>query len=446
MGYQFYHYEGYSRIESKSESKKGKSIYTVTGECERTPGYCTHVEAPIKPLLLYGMSFSEAVKLAEEYAEQTLDSQGRKVRKNGLVMMAGVISAPADMPPKVWNLYKQECIKWLIKVWGPSLKSVMEHTDEYFEPDPEKGIKAGILHHHIHFACVAPIGMKFSDFHPGLKAKREADQAYGVTKKPEGMTDEQFETFKKEGRIEGDQAYKKAMSQEQDAFYTGVGEAFGLIRYGPKRLRLSREEVIRRDHEKKLKLKRILEVSEQEKKALEVAENIQQAESELAVLQNQTADLSSQVKLLDEREQSIKIREREQTEYEKGLQTNLKGWVLPEPEKHGLGMESAKTYRQRILPSVMGIIKKAMVVIKEYTGKKWELDKKQRELETARLEAERNAGEKIRQSDRLHIEVVNNLKARYKKLADKIMGIKTMSDIDYLKNELARDVSNKIHR
>jgi hypothetical protein len=445
-GCQFYHFEGYSRTESQSKSKKGKSIYTVAGECERTPGYCDHVENPIKPLLLHGIPFSAVTKLAEEYAEKTLDRQGKKVRKNGLIMIAGVISAPPDMSPEIWEIYKKECLKWLTKVWGPNLKSVMEHFDECFEADPDKGIKPGIVHRHIHFACVAPVGMKFSAFHPGLKAKRAADSAYGITKKPEGMTDEEFKIFKKEGRIAGDHAYKAAMSKEQDSFYAGVGETFGLMRYGPKRLRLSREEIIKRDHEKRLKQKRLLEVSEQEKKALEIAENIQQAESELASIKTHITNLNNEAKILDEREKTIKKREREQTEYEKGLKTNLGEWVLPEPEKHGMATESAKTYRQRILPKVMGIIKRAMDVAKEYTAKKWELEKKQRELEKGKLDAERDAGEKIRQSDSLHVVIVKNLKEKYNKLMNRIISVKTLSDVEKLKHELIRDINHQRSR
>jgi hypothetical protein len=113
MGIQFYHFEGYSRIESKSKAKEGKSIYSVVKEAERTPGYCDHVENPKKPILLFGVPFSDVIKLAEEYAENTFDSQGRAVRKNGLCAIFGVVSAPPDMTEKVWKAYKKKLLTTL---------------------------------------------------------------------------------------------------------------------------------------------------------------------------------------------------------------------------------------------------------------------------------------------------------------------------------------------
>lgn len=57
MGIQFYHFEALSRVESISKGKKGKSIYSVAGEAERTPGYCDHIETPKQPVLLFGVPF-----------------------------------------------------------------------------------------------------------------------------------------------------------------------------------------------------------------------------------------------------------------------------------------------------------------------------------------------------------------------------------------------------
>ena len=300
MGIQFYHYDTYSRIESLSESKKGKSIYTIAGEADRLVGYHDHVNNPLEPIILYGVSFSDVVRIAEEYAEKTLDSQGRKVKKKDSVMIAGVISAPADMSEDVWKVYKQHCVKWLIRRWGENLNSVIEHIDEYFEPDPDKGIESNIIHRHLHFACTAPIGTRFWEIHPGLKAKRKADTAYGMTKKPEGMCDKCFTRFKMEGRKAGDKAFKKAMSEEQNLFYIDNGAPFGLLRFGPKRMRLTREEMVNKFAERRLNQKSMVEMAEREQESLELAEDMEETKIELTRVRGE-------IQLLEDRGQKMKI-------------------------------------------------------------------------------------------------------------------------------------------
>jgi len=224
----------------------------------REQGYHDHVVNPIKPNILYGVSFTESVKMAEEYANET-----KGIKKRDFVMIAGVISAPADMSEEIWEIYKFECLKWLKLKWGEKLKSVIEHLDEYFYDNPN------ILHRHLHFTVVQDIGLRFFKIHPGLMAKREADRAYGTSKKPDYMSDNDFILFKKEGRKAGDRAYNKQMSQEQDSFYEDINEPFGLSRYGPKLLRLSRDEYIKQQLEKRIKQKNILKRAEQEKDVFE---------------------------------------------------------------------------------------------------------------------------------------------------------------------------------
>jgi hypothetical protein len=261
MGIQFFHYDAFSREASTAKSKQGHSIYSIAGEADRIEGYHDHVLNPKEPIILHGVSFSKVVEIAEEYAEKTKDSIGRKVKKKDCVMIAGVISAPVDMPVDIWEIYKKECISWLIKKWGVSLRSVVEHIDENFEDEPNK------LHQHIHFACIPKTGIRFWKIHPGLTAKRKVDLAYGITSKPDNMSDEEYKKFKKSGRENGDKAYKKEMSKEQDRFYEELGEPFGLLRYGPKRLRYSRKEMIQYNQEKRIKYKNILKREEQKNNA-----------------------------------------------------------------------------------------------------------------------------------------------------------------------------------
>ena len=287
MGIQFYHYDPLSRVESTSNLKKGKSVYSVAGEADRIEGYHDHIQNPQKPVILFGVSFSEVVKMAEIYAEKTLDSQGRKVKQKDFIMFAGVISAPADMSLEIWNIFKEAIIYWLIKKWGVNLKSIIEHIDEYYEPDPENGIKPNTIRRHIHFSGVPSIGTRFWEIHPGLIAKRAADEAYGITKKPDDMCDKCFVKFKKKGRKDGDIAYRKAMSKEQDAFYEDVTEKFGLSRHGPKRLRLSREEIIKRDNEKRIKQSNMIKLNTLED---EIASMKTEAEKKLTEAENKLTE------------------------------------------------------------------------------------------------------------------------------------------------------------
>jgi hypothetical protein len=268
MGIQFFHYDAFSRIASTSKTKEGHSIYTIAGEADRIKGYYNHIVNPLPPVILHGVSFLEIVQMAEEYADKTKDSCGRKVRKKDFVMIAGVISAPADMSDEIWKIYKQECLKWLIKKWGTSLKSVIEHIDEYHMNEPN------ILHRHLHFACVPEIGTRFWEIHPGLIAKREADIVYGKSRKPDVLSDEDYKKLLKEYRKAGDIAYRNEMSREQDRFYEFLGEPFGLLRYGPKRLRYSRKEVMEYNKEKRIKQENFIKRTEHENTVLKNAELI----------------------------------------------------------------------------------------------------------------------------------------------------------------------------
>jgi hypothetical protein len=436
MGIQLYHFDAFSRIESTSKAKSGKSVYSVAGEAERQPGFCDHIKEPREPALLFGVPYAEAVKLTEDYAANTFDSRGRAVRKNGLCMIGGVISAPPDMTEKVWKVYKQACVEYLKATWGDSLKSVIEHTDEYFEGDTEHTIKPGTPHRYLHFACVPNAGVNFAEIHPGIQAKRKAGKAYGVTKIPEGMDDNGFDIFKKEGRQAGDRAYRHAMKQVQDDFFTQVGNPFGLLRYGPKRVRLSQEEIINRDHEK-LKQKQAVEQAEQEEKARQQAAETKRAgkalEKILSEKQSLEANLKNREKVVAGREQNAAAGERQQAEFRKGLAASLQGWSLPEP---ALG-EFAGHYIKRIAGEVMGIVQRALNTVREYSRKKAELEQAKAAFEAEAQEQRSRNAARMAAADKTHAEKLKGLRAAYEKLKSKVLGVKTPQDLVTLQRELS---------
>src|SRR5476651_440558 len=206
MGFQFLHVESYARQAGKGKAG-GHTVASVMAEAKRQPDACPHVENPAPPILLFGCSLAEVESKANEWAASSTDAIGRKLRKDGLCLLAGVISAPDDMAAEVWESMKQEAIAWLNQ--DGRLVSVAEHADE--------------AHRHVHFYKIPAPGARFETLHPGRAAALEA---------------------KADGALRGEQnrAYKEAMRGFQDDFFEQVGARHGLTRLGPAKRRLTRSE------------------------------------------------------------------------------------------------------------------------------------------------------------------------------------------------------------
>ncbi|MGB3424561.1 MAG: plasmid recombination protein [Castellaniella sp.] len=205
-GYQFIHVECYAREGSKQG--KGKwSIRDILAEANREPGNYYHVQNAQKPNIIMG-SIQEVEKSANDWADNTKDTRGRKLRKDGLCMMAGVISLPREQE-KDWPKLRDDSVKWLKEKYGERLKAVVEHQDE--------------THPHIHFYIVPNQGERFDDIHDGKKAAANA---------------------KAQGKKKGEQnkEYCEAMRLWQDNFSAKVASKYGLARLGPGRRRLTRAQ------------------------------------------------------------------------------------------------------------------------------------------------------------------------------------------------------------
>ena len=219
--YQFIHVDSYGRegsVQSKTTvNKKGISVTTTTkamsardilAEQWREDGACAHIENPRKPGLLYGISPLEVLPIIDEWADQTKDAQGRKLRKDGHCVLIGVASLPRDMEDN-FPEFAEDTLIWLKEKYGDRLKSVVVHDDED--------------HPHLHFSVVPNIGENFEDIHEGFKASKQA---------------------KAEGKKKGEQnlSYINAMRNFQDEFSNKVAMSHGLTRIGPGRRRLTRSE------------------------------------------------------------------------------------------------------------------------------------------------------------------------------------------------------------
>lgn len=215
MGYQFIHLDGYARHGSQqtkklkngtTETSRKWSAQEIAAEAMRDIDACPHVADPKPPVRLYGCSPREAVQQAEAWADEATDGKGRKLRKDGLCLAAGVISLPAEMEAD-WPRFREAALQWLKKQYGVRLLSVVEHTDEE--------------HPHLHFYAVPLKGERFEVLHRGRSAaaKKASEGA------PKGAQNA---------------AYREAMREWQDEFSNAVALDFGLARLGPKRRRLTR--------------------------------------------------------------------------------------------------------------------------------------------------------------------------------------------------------------
>ncbi|WP_420177166.1 plasmid recombination protein [Kerstersia gyiorum] len=214
-GYQFIHIESYARFGSeRKDPKSGKinkkwSIRDIVAEARREQGAISHIENPqeIDSGLVYGMPLLELEKIAHAWGDNSKDKTGKKLRKDGHCLLAGVISLP-DSEKGDWEKFKAKSVEWLKKNYGDRLKTVVEHLDE--------------SHPHIHFYCVPRPGETFETIHEGQAAAKKAAA---------------------QGKVKGEQnqAYIEAMRGFQDAF-ANVAQRFGLARLGPGRRRLTREQ------------------------------------------------------------------------------------------------------------------------------------------------------------------------------------------------------------
>ena len=181
------------------------------------PSASNHVKERFEPLILFGVGPLAAGALALERAASARDAIGRRLRKDGCALLAGVVSYPVerkaidDVDRDAYGLWCQDVIEWLKRHFGDHLISVVEHTDERFL--------------HLHYFVVPTLDLhnrlNVNQLHPGCRAKAAAEAA-GAGKKA------------------GDSAYRAAMREWLDDFHREVSAFHRHDRYGPERTRLSR--------------------------------------------------------------------------------------------------------------------------------------------------------------------------------------------------------------
>jgi hypothetical protein len=209
--HQFIHINSYSLTTPKKAKEGGHSVKSIVGEANRVPGNHPHVPNPLPPVLLYGKPLEVLEQTCESWSASMTDAKGRKMRKDALCLVAGVVSAPAEIGDG-WEAFRDESVAWLRKKYGDQLQTVVEHTDE---DQP-----------HIHFYVVPKPGQRFDTIHQG-RAAADAIPSKGT-------------------KASREIAYNAAMTRYQDDFSEAVALRHGMNRLGPSAPRVTRAEAVKR--------------------------------------------------------------------------------------------------------------------------------------------------------------------------------------------------------
>jgi len=232
---------------------------------------------------------------------------------------------------------------------------------------------------HTHWLVVGRPDQHFREFHPGYRAKWEAQEAY---KKWAGDP--------KKKPVHSDVAYKRAMGDWQDGINRAVGMKLGHLREGPREKRISqREQSI---------------LNEAKKKANSVAEGITktaeaQAQGILETAERGAATIRASA---EKREAAVGLREKKQDERERAFEegqslvTGNKEFDLPgvlDGEYKNLpiiGEVFKATYFDRVKNFISGLMKELGTLIKENRQEKKNLQelKKKMENSAARLDGQ----------------------------------------------------------
>jgi len=380
MGHQFVHVYSYSEA--------GKNpLAGCLGEALREPGYAPHVENPKPPEWLFG-NRGDLETAIRAYREGFKDSRGHRLRKDGQVLRADVVSWPPDMPDDERKKGEKLTVEYYKNKYGTSFRGALRHTDEPFRDSKYKGA----VHHHMHLYIVPEANQKFEEVHPGLKAKRAADKsnradaAAGKKVKPED-------------KARGNEAYRKAMRRDiQDDFYKNVASKLDLSRTGPQMERIN-QKAQRIINDARKEAGEIIAAAEKQAEGIrndagKEADGIRKrAELELEKVEKRERDVSVREKSIGEKEEA----------FNEGFNLKLKEWDLPDfyEDEHGkFPFEHFKpSYFYRVKAWAAGLVEKVSRLINEYTKKNAEVEslKKKTEFELGRLQGRYGTEKQVKQ-------------------------------------------------
>jgi hypothetical protein len=215
---QFIHHGGYGRTPGRGREPH-ETIEGVTAEAGRIPGNAPHVRYPQAPRILHGIRPTEVGQMAVRLSYMAKDRQGNRLRCDGVVLAAGVVTYPIPVANMgefasdydTYSLWVSRTLEWLLIQHGESLVSVVEHTDEG--------------HLHLHYFTLPELGpgghLNFDLAHAGRSALNAA-----VERKVQPAAQQA--------------AYVGAMIDYQDRYHRDVSKFFRHERCGPGRKRVER--------------------------------------------------------------------------------------------------------------------------------------------------------------------------------------------------------------
>lgn len=240
MAYQFAHTQTYSR----KGNGKSRSVSSVVAEAVRLEGYCPHVDTPLQPTILHGISpdaipalIEQRIAKAKECFAEEMKGKGRGIRQDQHVLEGAVFSHPynsselSDQDTRDKYLqWRNDVLNWIKEDFdkrGMDFISAVEHLDE--------------SHPHIHAYGIP----RATEDNPRMDAKL-CHAGYSA-KAAESVLERK------------NTAYRDAMRNWQDSHYKAVSERYGLLRFGPKRARLDRkaytiQKVVAKDLASKIRL------------------------------------------------------------------------------------------------------------------------------------------------------------------------------------------------
>lgn len=252
-GYQFARMETYSVqgaprrgrqiMRTRKSGARAWTAEEVLREAERDPLHSLHVEpGGPPPEILPGAvgsfaevraAHSEAASRMESYMRKQRDGSfkksRRKLRADARTLYSSVISLPARSADALADpVLREECMGLL--------RAAMEHERGLIEKSGGV-LLMGVVHWdedhvHAHYLGIHPEAGRVDRLHPGLVAKAAFNEAHANA----GAAD------RKAVGKGANRAYREAMSAWQDQLYASVFDDAGLLRFGPRRHRLTRAD------------------------------------------------------------------------------------------------------------------------------------------------------------------------------------------------------------
>lgn len=133
------------------------SVRQVIAEAKRESDACPHVPSPLPPVTLFGHDLDTVEAMAIASTDGQTDSKGRKLRADTPILLAGVVSYPREQyeqNAQAFEAWLEDTIQWLRQEYGDHLKNITLHRDEphphlhFYAVSPDgraKNLHAGYL-------------------------------------------------------------------------------------------------------------------------------------------------------------------------------------------------------------------------------------------------------------------------------------------------------------